>query len=236
MKTVYTTRLPQKCWIYENHQYFLHGADLPKFPCVSPEYENILKAFKIPYKKIVQTKAYFFNPKYEEALEYWNPDAPFEEVKLTLPLYAKTGDDTYLYCEKNYSEVVPTAETIEAAERTEKLVSQEIFNYEKILNDVSLYRLTKKYLSGNAASMCCKLGSYIFYVKDIDMNHDRFKILSLQNSEWVAIFDMNQISPNGYITLEVPKHIAGRVIGKSGTNIQSWARELKVKKINVIPV
>ena len=78
---------------------------------------------------------------------------------------------------------------------------------------------------------------------EIDMNHDSFVVFGIYNCaygsyliDFVAIFDKNKIVPNGYITLQVPKPIAGIVIGKEGRNIKGWAEFLKVKYIKVIPV
>lgn len=235
MKTTTTSNSPQKCWIFEKGRYILKGGILPELPYVNLEYEAILKSNGIPYQKTLKVSDSILFPGLKEVCEYWNPEV-FKEKEITLPLFAKMPDGSYLYCKKNYSSNVFTDETIEAARETEKFVEQEVIGYEGILHEVEVYQLAKKCLSGSIAQLSYKPGLSIYPIEDIEMNHDRFKIFRLHNSDWIAIFDMNKIVPNGYLTLQVPKHIAGAIIGKGGFNINSWARDLKVKKIQVIPI
>lgn len=236
MKTMTASNLPKNCWIFEKRRYILKGVRLSELPYVDLEYEAILKSNRIPYRK-TSKEFYFPNPK--EVLEYWNPEV-FEEKELTLPLFAKMPDGSYAYCEKNYSQNVPTVETIEAAQEIEKFVEQEINDYDQILHEVHYYQFAKNKLADNVAVVCLSSNTPYTSIYEINMNHERFTILrphsGIYLSDWVAIFNMAKVAPNGYITLQVPKHIAGFVIGKAGSNINSWAREIGVKKIQVIPI
>lgn len=239
MKTMTTSNLPQKCWIFEKRRYILKGGMLPKLPYVNLEYEAILKSNGIPYRKTLKVSDSILFPDSKEVYEYWNPEV-FEEKELTLPLFAKMPDGSYTYCEKNYSANVPTDETIEAARKTEKFVEQEIEDYDQILREVQHYKFAKEKLADNVAVVCISSDTPYTSIYEINMNHENFKILRVPGriylSDWVAIFNMNKIVPNSYITLQVPQHIAGVAIGRSGTNIQAWAKEIGVKKIQVIPI
>lgn len=236
MKMMTTTILPEKCWIFSKGRYILRGfPSLPQLPCVHLEYEDLLKHLGIPYRRVIR-QSYFTS---QEVCEYWNPDVGLNERDLSLPLLAEING-SYRYCERNYSEKVLTDETIEAASKTQKIVSAAIHDYLQILEEVDNYRFAQEQLSGEASTVCFSSGTPYSSVYNISVNHDNFKILRILGYrgllDYVAIFDMNKIVPNSCITLQVPSHLAGFVIGKRGRNIQAWAEEIGVKKIQVIPI
>jgi len=233
MKKTNNAVLPEKCWIFYKGRYILRGIDILDLPYVGLQHELILKYYKIPYRKV--TKTNFWCEEVKEVLEYWNPEIGLTEKEISLPIFAQIGT-SYRYCEKKRPIKTPTNDCAIAAMQTEKFVKEEILNYEKILREVELYQLAKSCLSGNVAEMFYKLGVYVNPIEDIEMNHDKFKIISLTGTNWVAIFDMNKIVPNSQLFLQVPKDIVGRVIGKGGENIKAWAREIRVRKIQVIPI
>ena len=239
MKTMTTSNLPQKCWIFEKGRYILKGGMLPKLPYVNLKYEAILKSNGIPYRKTLKVSDSILFSDSKEVYEYWNPEV-FEEKELTLPLFAKMPDGSYKYCEKNYSANVPTDDTIEAAQKTQEFLEEEMFNYNQILREVQDYKFAKEKLADSIAVACISTNTPYVSIYEINMNHERFMILRpwscIDLSDWVAIFNMNKIVQNGYITLQVPKHIAGLVIGQGGTNIKAWAEKIGVKKIQVIPI
>lgn len=236
MKKNITTRLPEKCWIYSKHQYVLHGMNLPQLPSVELQYEDILKSYGIPYRTVAKKLWYGDTI---EVCEYWNPDVGLNERDLSLPLFTRIGD-SYRYCERNYSQKVVTAETIQAAKKIEVAVRAAIDDYLQILREVNHYNFAKEKLAGEVSTVCFSSNTPYSSVYDISMNHDNFKILRIPAriylSNYVAIFDMNKIVPNSCITLKVPSNLAGFVIGKGGSRIQEWAREIGVKKIQVIPM
>lgn len=240
MKTMTTTKLPQKCWIFFKRRYTLKDMFLPELPYVGLEYEAILKSNGIPYRKTLKVSDSILFSESEEVCEYWNPEVGFEEEELTLPLYARMPDGSYKYCEKNYSQNVPTDETVKAAKETNKFVEQEVDNYNQILREVHHYQFAKEKLADNIAVVCISGDTPFTSIYEINMNHERFKVLRplkrIYLSNWVAIFNMNKVAPNGYLTLMVPKHIAGAIIGVGGCNINFWAEEIGVKKIQVIPI
>lgn len=47
---------------------------------------------------------------------------------------------------------------------------------------------------------------------------------------------MNKIKPNSNITIQVPRHYAGIIIGRKGKNIKVWKKMLGVSKIQIIPI
>lgn len=239
MNTMTTSNLPQKCWIFEKRRYILKGGMLPKLPYVGLEYEAILKFNGIPYRKTLKVSDSILFPDSKEVYEYWNPEV-FEEKELTLPLFAKMPDGSYKYCEKNYSQNVATDETIEAARKTKKFVEQEIEGYDQILREVQHYKFAKEKLADGVAVACISTNTPYTSIYEINMNHESFKILRPLNriylSDWVAIFNMDKVTPNGYIPLYVPNHIAGAFIGRSAANIHAWEKEIGVKKIQVIPI
>jgi len=231
MQTILYSNLPQKCFIHENKRYTLKGIIPDELPFVNLKYENILKANNIPYRK----KLNYLNT---EICEYWNPTVPLKESILSLPLFAKVGNG-YVYCNKQHSTSIISSETIEAARETEKFIWQEIDNYEMILREVEQYKTAKSLLEGRIATFNFgfPITSYPYSGQiDIDMNKDMFRVLFIPHSIWFAIFDMNKIEPNGYITLKVPKDKVGLAIGKGGSNIKYWAEKIGVKKINVVPI
>lgn len=232
-----TSNLPNTCWIFKKNLYMLKGKDLSKLPYITLEYEAILKANGIPYRKI--SKEYNFSYSIE-VLEYWNPEV-FEEENLTLPLFAALPDGSYSYCEKTYSGKVATDNTIKAAQATKKFVEQEIDKYKQALREVRHYKFAKEKLADKVAVVCISSDTPYCSIYDIEVNHENFKIfrpywLLGGFSDWVAIFNMKKVAPNGYITLQVPKHIANAFIGKGGSTITAWAKEIGVKKIQVISI
>ena len=231
MQTFLYSNLPKECFIHENKQYILKGFFPSELPHVNLKYEGILKANNIPYRK----KLNYLNV---EICEYWNPTIPLKESVLSLPLFAKVGNG-YVYCNKQHSTSIISSETIEAAKETEKFVKQEIKNYEIILREVEQYRTAKSLLEGKIATFNFgfPIASFQFLGQiNINMNKDMFRVLFIPNSLWFALFDMNKVTPNGYITLQVPKNQVGLVIGKGGSNIKYWAEIIGVKKINVVPI
>lgn len=71
---------------------------------------------------------------------------------------------------------------------------------------------------------------------EFNICHNSYKILQRLNTNWVAIFNMNKIAPDGHITLKVPKQIAGLTIGREHSNINAWAKIIGVEEIHVVPV
>lgn len=240
MKTLTTTLLPERCWIHLKKRYILKGMTLPELPYIDLEYEGILKFYGIPYRKVTKYSPYFNDDKIKEVCEYWHPEIGLTEKELSLPLFASVGGNSYWYCQKNYSEKILSSESIEAAEETEKFVQKQVNDYMQILREVNHYQFAKNQLSGQLVTVCISRDTPFDPIYEINMNHDNFKILRVPGriclSDWIAIFDMNKIVPNGYLTIQVPKHIAGFVIGKAGANIQAWAKAIGVKKIQVIPM
>ncbi len=234
------SNLPAKCWIFENRTYRLKNtvANMSsRLPYVDLKYEGILKSYKIPYRKVLTDTISMGKNTSTTVCEYWNPEC-FNEEEITLPLFAKVSDG-FIYCERLHTEKCPTNASIEAAMKTKEFVEEEINKYEEILRQVYHYQFAKNKLDGKVATVCISTNTPYNYLYDINMNHDNFKIIRVPNyfgySDWVAIFDMNQVPKNGYLTLDVPKHIAGRVIGRSASNIKEWAKEIGVKKIQVVP-
>ncbi len=246
MNTVSTKNVPNNCWIFSNHQYTCHSSEhgfvLPyvlsgsehgfTLPYVHPRYECLLKAHHIPYRKINKTDI-------GEVCEYWNPEV-YEEETVTLPLYAKMPDCSYRYCEKNYTGKVVTLETLQAAEKTKHFVLDVIDQYCIIVNEVERYQYVKEQLAGGICKVCYATNLPYNSCYEIKMNYDSFVVFRfwrcISYSDWVVIFDRNKIVKDGYITLQVPKQIAGMVIGEGGKNVKEMANILKVKKIQVIPV
>jgi hypothetical protein len=235
MKNLCKNTLPDNCWIFEKRQYRYHGKNFLQLPYVNSEYECILKDLGIPYRKLSK----WYSNEFTEVCEYWSTEM-FEETERTLPLLAKMPDGSYIYCEKNYTGKVPTEETVNAALETEQFIRIELEKYKKKLLLKKHYNFAKQQLADNIATVCISTDTPYTNFYDIKMNNEHFKILRVYGkfyfTDWVAILDMNKICSGGLINLHVPKDIAGLVIGKSGTNIQSWAREIGVKKIQVIPI
>jgi len=239
MNTISTTKLPKKCWIYTKKRY-IAKTTLPELPFTYPEYEDILKAHNIPYRKFSK---YLYDGADEatEICEYWSPEAGLKEEDLTLPLYVRLPDGSFRYAERNHTQKIPTAETIKAAKEIQKLVITEVEEYKEKLRKLNACQFAKEQLEGRIATVCISTNTPYRDCYNANINGDNFKILRISGflgflSDWVAIFDMNKIVPNGYITLQVPTAYAGSVIGKSGSNIQAWAQEIGVKKIQVVPI
>lgn len=246
MNTVSTKNVPNNCWVFSNHQYICHSSEhgfvlpyvLPGFehgftlPYVHPRYERLLKSNNIPYRKINKTDI-------GEVCEYWNPEV-YEEETLTLPLYAKMPDNSYRYCEKYYTGKVVTLATFRAAEKIEYFFQNVIDEYDCILNEVAHYQYAKEQLAGGICKVCYATNLPYQSYYEIEMNYDSFVVFRfwkcISYSDWVVIFDRNKIIKDGYITLQVPKQIAGMIIGEGGKNVKKMADILQVKKIQVIPV
>lgn len=242
MKMTTTNKLPKDgCWIFANKQYTC-SLELPHLPSVDAKYECVLKENNIPYRRLTKrTKDYFGSVTTLEFCEYWNLDL-FEEKTITLPLYAQMPDCSYHYCEKNYSSKVPTGETIDAANQLERLVKEKIKEYDQLLRKIKDYNFAKQKLNGGAAALCLSCDTPYECIYDINMNSDNYRILRLRGrrfySDWVAIFNMNIIEAlkkkgKSIIYLDVPKHIAGLIIGRNHSNINAWAEAIGVKEIRV---
>lgn len=229
--------LPE-CWIHRKRRFILESqTSHESLPYVTLEYERILKAHNIPYRKT--TRFDIFSE--EEVLEFWNPEVGLEEEDLTLPLYAAMSDYSYQPCYKYHTEKFPTAKCIKAAKETEVFINDKINEYDQILREVRHYRFAKEKLADGVVTVCFSdITPYVHYY-DIEMNHDHFKIFRIpkdigSDSDWVVIFNMNKVARNGYLTIQVPKRIAGFAIGKNGGNLYFMKEMLGVKKITVIPI
>lgn len=243
MKTMNTVtgNVPTECWIFENHTYQYHSMTDTDLPYTNVSNECILKANGISYRKTLKSIPAAVRT-FGEVCEYWDSKI-FEERDVSAPLFAAMPNHTWRYCEKNYTGKVVTKETIDAADKLTDLVQSKIAEYENILLEVSHYQYAKRLLEGDICKVCHTMIFPSQCLYEIDMNHDSFVVFGIYNGaygsyliDFVAIFDKNKIVPNGYITLQVPKPIAGMVIGTEGRNIKSWANYLKVKYIKVIPV
>lgn len=244
MKMTTTNKLPKDgCWIFANKRYTC-SLDLPHLPSVDAKYECVLKENNIPYRlSTKQSRDYFGRVTTLEFCEYWNSKL-FEERSITLPLYVQMPDCSYHYCEKNYSGKVPTTETIDAAEQLESLIKEKIEEYDQLLRKVKEYNFAKQKLNGGAAKLCSSSDTPYECIYDINMSGDHYRILRLRGriyySDWVAIFNMNIIEAlkkkgKDTIYLDVPKPIAGLIIGRNHSNINAWAEAIGVKEIRVIP-
>lgn len=165
----------------------------------------------------------------------------FEEEEVTLPLFAALPNGSYAYCQKTYSGKILTDKTVTVAQTMRSFVDHEINKYEQILSEVDRYEYAKKRLGNAPAVVCISSVTPYLTIYDIDVNHELFKIFrpywfNGEFSEWVAIFNIKKATPNSCITLEVPKHMAGLFIGKGGSTITALAKEIGVKKIQVIPI
>ena len=232
MQIILYSNLPQECFIHENKQYKLKGHISLELPFINSKYEPILKANNIPYRK----KLSYLNT---EICEFWNPDVGLNKREISLPLFAKV-DGGYVYCNRNHSASILSYETIEAAEKTEIFVRHQMENYELFLLRERQYQISKLLLDGSIVNFNFGFPSISTfgnpYEINLDMYGDNFKVLFIPRTRWFAIFDMNKIVPNGYITLEVPKDQVGLAIGRNGSNIKYWAEKIGVKKITVVPI
>jgi len=232
-KAMPRTNLPKDCWIFSKGNYIRldRGFENPctTLPYVHLEHEEILKANGIPYRKAHRT----LDGTSVEVLEYWNPDAELEQRDVTLPLFAYTNGG-YMYCQKNYTEKQYTSKTMDDLKVVKLLV-------EDLVKKYRMHKYAKANLAGNIAVVCrAHVNLPYFPEYKVNMNNDNFTILRVVGiaglSEWVGIFDMNKITKDCILHLQVPQNLAGLVIGKEGSRIKWWAEMLGVKKIQVIPI
>lgn len=244
-----TSVLPKKYWIYEKKHYYTN-MDIRSLPHVKVEYECILKANGIPYRKTVIHSSFVpLSKANTEVCEYWNPEKGLEEEALTLPLFVRMPDGSYQYCEKSYTKKIPTNECLEAANALEEFVTSKVTEFKHIQKKVASYQFIKKQIADNLAVVVVsnyELTDYVLsnspdvignaYSINMKVNHDDFALFEIRNTNHVVIFNMNKIAKNGHIHLFVPEHIAGLVIGRDHSNISSWAKQIGVKEIHVIPI
>lgn len=243
MKMNTTNTLPKNgCWIFENRRYRC-SLDVFQFPRVDAKYECVLKEHNIPYRKFSEsTKDYFGRVTTLEFCEYWNSDV-YETKEVVLPLYAKMPDNSYHYCERSYSENVPTLETITAAEKLKGFVDSKVEDYEQLLRKNEEYLHAKSQLNGGAAVVCRSFDTPWQMLYTIEVGGDEYWVLPIGriDSDWVAIFNKKLIEVlkkkgKDIIYLDVPKPIAGLVIGKNHANVRGWAETFGVKEIRVRPI
>ena len=245
MRTINATILPSECWIHENKRILYNGINpLPDLPWIASDKEHILKENNIPYRKY-NKKLYVYSEETMEICEYWSPEL-YEEYELTLPLYARIPGKGMRYA-KNHTEKVITKETAEAALKTKQFVDKKLREYREQLFAKDMYEMAQKELNGGTAR-CVRLQKEITPLRnnptyEVEFDGNKFKFVRIpyfiiKNSyhmgNWVLIFNMNTVPTNGYVTLKVPKQIAGIVIGKAASSISAIAKEIGVKKIWVI--
>lgn len=252
MKTMTAkTNLPQQCWIHSNMHYLPNSEDmfLPHLPA---KYECVLKENSIPYRKSLRfVHDCFEGDTLVEICEYWNSDYGLEEYEISLPLYAKIPDGSCLYCEKNYTGKVPTEPCIEAAEQISAYVNSKAKEYDIVQADTGAYFTAYNRIGDRLAQMIYHeaLAEYVAFRSDnclygtckynIERDGDKFMLLLLDGTDYVTIFNMNKIvadREHSHIHIEVPEHIAGKVIGRNHSRIRYWAETVGVKEIHVIPV
>ena len=239
------------CWLYEDKQYQIEGEikyklqmELRNLPCVGTEHEGILQENGISYRKVTT--------QYSEYLEYWDKDF-YETEEICLPLYVKVVNE-YKYTGKNYTGNILTLDTAKRASELEEIVQQKINEQEskrleKMRQD-KWYEYAEKALEANIYTVTWANGKDFPYQAASITNENlelrkadnRFKVLVTRDSRdrkvssCYGIFDMRKIAYGGYLTLLVPKDMAGYIVGKGGCNKKRWEKELGVKKISVVGV
>lgn len=231
------------CWVYEDKQYQVEGdinfklrMEYRKLPSVETEYEGILQELGISYRKVTT--------QYSEYLEYWDKDF-YETEEICLPLYAKVVNE-YKYTSKNHTGNILTLDTAERACKLEEIVQQKINEQER---QDRWYEYAEKALEDNIYTVTWANGKDFPYQAASMTNENlelrkadnRFKVLVTRNSRnrkvsCYGIFDMGKIAHGGYLTLFVPRNMAGYIVGKGGCNKKRWEKELGVKKISVVGV
>lgn len=241
------TKLPKgDCWVHEANSRIRYVGER-ELPYIEAKYENILKENKIPYKKFIQYQEMAGLCIAKEFCQYWNPQFIKREL-ITLPIYIHMPDLTYRYYGKTNCSKAPTYESIQYAKETKKFVEEKLrtckdieAHNEQVLMKESCYRYAKVQLAGKTAKVCDSQLLYDSNLDKIEMDGDRYRIVRVDGkSTIVAIFDMRKISIlkkyDKTVLLNVPKHIAGLVIGKKHRNINKWKREIEVNEIRVIPI
>ena len=238
-----TNVLPKDgCWIFANKRYAC-SLNVNSLPRVDSKYEYVLKENNIAYRKFSETtKDYFGEVTTLEFCEYWDADV-FEVTQLSLPLYAKMPDGSYHYCGKSYVGEIPTDNMATAARKVQRFLETEIEEYEQILRKRKEYTTAKQLLNGKAAKFCCSCDFPDATLYEIEMNGDQYCILKVGrfDSNKVVIFNMKLIEflkkkGKNVIYLDVPKQLAGLVIGRNHCNTRAWADLLGVKEVRVCPV
>ena len=251
LMTIKSRGLLPSCWLYEDKQYQVEGViksklrmEVRKLPCVETEHEGILQELGISYKKVTT--------QHSECLEYWDKDS-YETEEICLPLYVKVLDNEYKYFGKSYTGSILTEATAKRASELEEIVKNKIAEQKaereaKMLHD-AWYEYAEKALEtniyivtrGNGKDFPHQAASKTNENLELRKADNRFKVLVTRDSRnrkvsCYGIFDMGKIAHGGYLTLFVPVDIAGYIIGRGGYNIESWKKELGVKKISVVGV
>lgn len=229
-QSVVNKRELKNCWIRENDQY-IHTDEMQVgiLPYVKKQDEAALKENQIPYRK---AKRYG-----KDVLEYWNPEC-FEEEEVEAPLYARMFGK-YENLGKMHKGVKPTAKMIEMANAMQEEVSQKMEAYRENKKRLALYKEAKEALGDSWT--CFKEVKHKSYFKyqDIQEGEDHIKCFPVVDAkgyymEAVAFFNMNKVKKGGSVWLKVPKEMKGWVLGKKGTKIAAWAKEIGVERITLV--
>lgn len=234
--TVKCDELPKMCWVRKGNDYVLTrsgGYEMKRYlPCLSIQYEEVLKSLEIPYE-IIQLPDRKDSGKMNRVCRYWNPDL-YEEEEITLPVYrlVQRTKDIYIKTNQSYTAKVMTRRTINLAMKLKDTVSQAVELYKANQKIIRTGEFLKKQLEGKIAAVI-KGGNLA------EGTIAGIKILAGCHADgnlngYYAIFDMEKLQDISEITLYVPKEEVPKVIGKGGRNTGYWAYMIG-KKVTVKP-
>lgn len=188
------------------------------FPCISDDVFETIKSLDIPnlgYNKLENGRYEVFNKKINESVEY------------EVPILAKVFEKIVL-TKRKITLVLPTDESIKAAEEMYSLVEDELF---KLNKKEEMEKLYKKISKGKGIAFV-KSEDYSDIEQILRVSKDIKKLFNYQHQSYIVGIKQNE--PSMVLKLKIPENLAGRVIGKGGSNIKEMCEILGIKRIEVI--
>lgn len=150
-----------------------------------------------------------------------------EYTEYELPVLVKVFDKLTI-TKKRTTLKLPTEETKKKARDMYYTMEDELFRFQHKEEISKLYKAIEK---GNGIAYL--LHSNYPYLEQIFFHCNEFKKLFVyEYGEYIV--GLKQDDNNKILTVNVPKNLVGKIIGKGGTNIKDMAENLGVKKIQVI--
>lgn len=191
-----------------------------KLPVVNDEVMDIVETLNIPELGYTEKK--------EGGYEIFHKNK-VAHIKYTVPVYAKVFGNLTLTTKKTLLSI-PTDETLKAAKELYSRIENEVF---KIRMRDEIEKLNTVINAGNG--IACVNHSDFPHLCPILFNCNEFvKLFEYQYEYYIVGIPKNKDRLK--LSLEVPKSIAGRVIGKGGKNVKEMARKLGVMSIDITAI
>lgn len=214
------------CYCYSNGSYLLCSSSLRReLPTISSEYEQLLIDNSIAYNKIS-----------DYCCEIYDKNC-YETETLSLPVYVYHAlKDVYTYTGKTHSELIPTQDTVHAA----NIVLNEVHRLIELAKLEEAAAEVKQLLNGKPICFCTTLIPEISS-RCFELCQEPYRFFISQRYSrggygeffGYVIVDLKEAAKETVLDLDVPENLCGLTIGTSACNLKTLITSINELKLNI---